>query len=226
MLTLEVAMRDMKESPEEIRVRGAMPAVFYGAKEPSTPIVINARKMASRWKEAGETTVISLTGAVETKESLIRDVQFHPVTGSLLHVDFYVLEKGKKVELAVPIEFSGTAPAERAGHVVVKSLHEIEIEVLPAELPRELVVDISKLENVGDRITVADIVLPPSAELKTNPEEVVVSVAEFKEEKIEEPAPIPAEGATAPEVAAEGATPEGGEPQEKQGEQPAHLLWC
>ena len=195
MLMLEVEARDMKESPEEIRARGSMPAVFYGAKEPSTPVVINARKMASTWKEAGETTIVSLTGAGETKESLIRDVQFHPVTGGLLHADFYVLEKGKKVELAVPIKFIGVALAEKAGHVVVKSLHEVEIEVLPAELPHELVVDISKLENVGNRITVADIPLPPSAELKTNPDEVVVSVAEFREDKVEEaPVVAPPEG--------------------------------
>lgn len=204
MLTLEVGTRNMKESPNTLRLRGMIPAVLYGRKEPSTPVVVHARKMASLWKEAGETTIISLTGIGEAKDSLIRDVQLHPVSGNLLHADFYVLEKGKKIEIEVPLVFVGAAPAEKSGHIIVKSLHEVEIEVLPAELPHELSIDISKLANVGDRIIASDIPLPPSATLITGSEEIVASVAEFKEEKVE--APVVPEGVpTTQEAGAEGA---------------------
>lgn len=185
MLALEVKSRDAKESADTVRKAGAVPAVFYGPKEKTTPIAIDARKLEHVWKEAGETTIVTLKGVGEDKDTLIHDAQFHPVTGKLLHVDFYVLEKGKKVKIKVPLEFTGAAPAEKLGHIVVKTLHEVEIEVTPQELPHSLVVDLSKLENVGDHIVVRDIALPGSASLVTSAEDIVASVKEFKEEAVE-----------------------------------------
>jgi len=84
----------------------------------------------------------------------------------------------------------------------VKSLHEIEIEVAPAELPRSLDVDLSVLVDLESRITAADIKLPPSATLVTDPEEIVASVTEFHEEKIEEPVAVAADAAPATDAAA------------------------
>lgn len=190
MLALEVKPREAGASPETLRTQGVVPAVFYGPKEKATPIAIDALKLEHLWKEAGETTIITLKGVGEDKDTLIHDAQFHPTTGKLIHVDFYVLEKGKKVQIAVPLEFTGVAPAEKAGHIVVKTLYEVEIEVAPQELPHSLSVDLSKLENVGDHIVAKEVALPPSATLVTNAEEIVVSVKEFKEEKVEiTPAP-------------------------------------
>jgi large subunit ribosomal protein L25 len=201
IVKLEVFPRDAKESTETLRKKGAVPAVFYGPKESATPISIDGRKLAHIWKEAGETTIITLTGAGEDKDTLIKDVQKDPVTGTLLHADFYVLEKGKKITLNIPLEFVGAAPAEKAGHVISKALHEIEIEVAPQELPQHLEVDLSSLENVGDHITAAQINLPASATLISGAEEIVASVTAHIEEKEEVPAP--AEG----EAQAEGAAP-------------------
>ena len=178
MLALEVKPRGDKESPESLRDGGFIPAVLYGPKEAAASISIDARKLENIWHEAGETTVITLKGAGADKDTLIHDAQIHPVTGKLVHVDFYVLEKGKKIEIEVPLEFIGEAPAEKLGHIVVKSLHEIEIEVAPAELPRSLDVDLSVLVDLESRITAADIKLPPSAMLITDPEEIVASVTE------------------------------------------------
>lgn len=196
-LTLEVKPRDSKESAEALRERGAVPAVFYGPKEASTAVVVDGRKLSSIWKQAGETTIITLTGVGDAKDTLIHDVQFHPVTSALLHADFYVLEKGKKITIKVPLVFEGQAPAEKAGHIVVKTMHEIEIEVAPAELPHNLPVDLSVLENVGDHITAAQVKLPPSATLLTDAHETVASVTAFVEEKIEVPVAPVAEGAEA-----------------------------
>lgn len=184
MLTLDVKVRDDKDSADVLRKQGIVPAVFYGPKERSTPIAIDARCLERIWKEAGETTIVTLKGVGENKDTLIHDAQFHPVTGKLLHVDFYVLEKGKKVRIKVPLEFVGAAPAEKAGHIVVKALHEVEIEVASHELPHRLVVEVGKLEKVGDHIVARDIALPESAALLTAPDEVVASVKEFKEEPI------------------------------------------
>ncbi|OGG50829.1 hypothetical protein A2763_00625 [Candidatus Kaiserbacteria bacterium RIFCSPHIGHO2_01_FULL_54_36] len=184
MLALEVKPRG-KESAEVLREKGIVPAVLYGPKEPATPIAIDARLLEHVWREAGETTIVTLKGAGEDKDTLIHDAQFHPVTGKLLHADFYVLEKGKKITINVPLEFEGLSPAEKAGHILVKALHEIEIEVAPSELPHHLIVDLTVLANVGDHITAAQISLPPSATLITHGEEIVASMTEFKEEKEE-----------------------------------------
>ena len=185
MLALEVKPRGVSESAETLRKNGAVPAVFYGPKEEATSISIDARKLAHVWREAGETTIVTLKGLGEDKDTLIHDAQFHPVNGQLLHADFYVLEKGKKIKIKVPLEFEGIAPAEKAGHIVVKALHEIEIEVAPAELPHHLVVDLMKLVNIGDHITAAEIVVPPSATLITQADEIVASATAFVEEKEE-----------------------------------------
>jgi len=199
-VALEVSPRDSKESSAELRARGSVPAVFYGPKEDSTPVSINARKLEQVWKSAGETTIITLKGAGADKDTLIKDVQVDPVTGILVHADFYVLEKGKKITLNIPLEFIGEAPAEKAGHIISKALHEVEIEVSPAELPQHLEVDLAVLVNVGDHIMASQIKLPASAILVTGPEEIIASVAAFVEEKIEEP--VAAEGAEGAEGAA------------------------
>ena len=185
MITLEVKPRDAKESPEILRKRGEVPAVFYGPKEVATPISIDSLRLERLWREAGETTIVRLTGVGEEKDTLIHDVQFHPVTGKLQHADFYVIEKGKRISLKVPLEFKGQAPAEKSGHIIVKTLHEVEIEVTPQELPHSLPVDLSTLENVGDHITASRIPLPATASLVTSADEIVVSVKEFKEESVE-----------------------------------------
>lgn len=212
MLMLEVKTRGAKDSIDDLRKGGSMPAVVYGHKEESTPISINSRVFQKLFKQAGETTIIKLSGLDGEKDTLIHDVQFHPVSGEPLHADFYVLEKGKKIEVNIPLEFIGESAAEKGGAVLVKALHEIEIEVSPAELPHHLDVDLSVLVNIGDHITAQDIKLPPSAELKTNPEEIIVSATQFHEEPVE--APAPAEGDAAPVVEGE-AAPEGDDKKEE-----------
>jgi len=217
MISLEVTKRDMSKSAVALRKSGVLPAVFYGPKEQATPIAIPYPIFERVWNEAGETTILSLTGIGEPKEVLIQDVAVDPVTGHAQHVDFYVFEKGKKIEIAVPIEFVGVSPAEKEGiGVVVKVLHEIEISVTPAELPQHLNVDISNLKTIGDEITVAQVKLPPSAELKTDPKEIVVLINEQKivEEIATKP---PTDEELAAQAAAEGAPAEG-EGEEKKDE--------
>lgn len=207
-MKLEVTPRDAKVSPDALRKQGLVPAVFYGPKAGAVAIAIDGRKLASVWNEAGETTIITLTGAGEDQDTLIRDVQTHPVTGSLLHADFYVLEKGKKIEISIPLEFVGQAPAEKAGHIISKALHEVEIEVAPAELPQHLDVDLSVLAHVGDHIVASQIKLPPSASLITDENEIVASVTAFVEEKEQAAAPAPAAEGAAPAEGEAAAAPE------------------
>jgi large subunit ribosomal protein L25 len=193
---LNVEKREARVSAQALRSAGRIPAILYGPKEPAQSIAVETRNLERVWKEAGQTSVVTLRGAGdEGKDTLIHDVQVHPVTGRILHVDFYALEKGKKIKIAVPLEFEGEAPAEKAGHIIVKALHQIEIEVAPQELPHTLTVDISKLESVGDHILASQVAIPPSATLITNGGETVVSITAFVEEKIAEGAPAPVEAA-------------------------------
>ena len=190
MFKLKVQKRDLKESVKALRQASQVPAVFYGPKEPSTPIKMSLVDFKKAWKTAGESTVVSLEGNGIDAEVLIHDVDLDPVTDVPIHVDFYAIEKGKKLSVDVPLEFTGVSPAVKdLGAVLVKVLHDIEIEALPKDLPHKLEVDISGLLNFDSVITAMDIKLPEGVTLKVKPEEVVASVYEPKEE-VAEAAPV------------------------------------
>ncbi|OHA19625.1 MAG: hypothetical protein A2836_03110 [Candidatus Taylorbacteria bacterium RIFCSPHIGHO2_01_FULL_45_63] len=185
MLTLEAKKRDTSKKPDSFRRTGVLPAVFYGRKEKSTPISLAEKDFQKIWKEAGETSVISLKGEWGALETLINDVDLHPLTGTPRHVDFYVIEKGQKVKVKVPLEFTGVSPAvKELGAILIKVLHQLEIEAEPKNLPRSIDVDISKLVDLTSQILAKDIVLPTGVILTVSPEEVVASVAEAKEEEV------------------------------------------
>ena len=102
------------------------------------------------------------------------------------HADFYAIEKGAKVEVAVPLSFIGESPAVKAGANLVKVMHELEIEAEAADLPHEIEVDISTLENIGDQIHVSDIKLPKGVVAQVEGDEVVALTQEVEVEP-EEP---------------------------------------
>ena len=190
MITLKVEKRGAKENLAEIRKTGGIPAVFYGKKEDSTPIKLSFAAFEKTFKDAGESTIVHLEGTGIDVDVLIHDVDFDPVTDKPRHVDFYAIEKGKKLEIAVPLEFIGVSPAVKdLGAVLVKVMHEIEIEALPKDLPHKLEVDISSLATFGSVVTAESIKLPEGVTLKVKPEEVVASVYEPKEE-VAEVAPV------------------------------------
>ncbi|HEY4489841.1 MAG TPA: 50S ribosomal protein L25 [Candidatus Paceibacterota bacterium] len=191
MLTLEVKNRDTKESPEQLRTSGFLPAVFYGKKEKSTPITIYTKDFLKVWKEAGESTVVVLKNGSQELETLIHDIDFDPVTGKPRHADFYVFEKGHKLEVDVPLEFTGVSSAVKdLGGVFVKVLHQLRVEALPKDLPHQIEVDISTLAEIGSQILTKDIKLPAGVDFKVSPDEVVALVAAPKEEEPEETTPI------------------------------------
>lgn len=190
MLTLQATKRESTTKPEQIREGGLIPAVFYGFGKESTAVSVPALDFMKVFKEAGETTAITLDLGGEKIPTLIHDLQKDPVTGMVTHVDFLVVDMNKEAEVAVPIEFIGLAEAEKSGvGVVMKVMHEIEVRALPADLPHSISVDLTPLATLSDIIHTADIVLPKGVSLVTPGEEVVASVAAFTEEK-EETAPI------------------------------------
>jgi len=191
MLKCNVEIREGKLNNIELRKQGIVPGVFYGPKEKSTPIKIKEGELLKLYNQAGESSIVILNDGKEEHESLIHDIQFDAVTGKPIHVDFYIIEKGKKVEVSVPLKFIGEAPAEKTlGGVLVKVMYEFEIEAMPKDLPHEIEVDISSLVDFDTQIHVKDIKLPAGVVAKADPEEVVALVQAHKEEKLDEPATI------------------------------------
>ncbi|MFA6006361.1 MAG: 50S ribosomal protein L25 [Candidatus Paceibacterota bacterium] len=173
------------------RKAGKLPIAIYGPKEKAGSYFVNTNQFSKVYKQAGESSIIALEVGGEEKDALIHDVAVHPVTGVPLHADFYVIEKGKKLQVKVPLEFTGVAPAVKVlGGVLVKVMHELEIEAMPRSLPHGLKVDISKLATFEDQIHIKDIALPEGVVALDDGEEVVALVSEPKEEKIEEEAPV------------------------------------
>jgi large subunit ribosomal protein L25 len=191
MLSLTVEKRDGKTAPEKLRESGKMPAVYYGPKQASTSVSLSMIEFKKAWKKAGESSVIVLKDGKDEHEALIHEVDVHPVSGEPRHADFYVIEKGKKVQVAVPIVFVGISPAVKdKGAILVKVVREIEVEAAPKDLPREISVDISSLVEFADAIHAKDIKAPAGVEFKINPEDIIASVKEAKEEVVEAPAAI------------------------------------
>ena len=174
-----------------LRSEGKMPAVVYGAKDKTLSIEVSSKDFARVLKDAGESTVVQLSVDGTVKDVLIHEVDLDPVTHVPRHADFYAIQKGQKVEVEVPLEFIGIAPAvKELGANVVKILHEVEVEAEATNLPHALTVDISTLTTLESYIAAKDIVLPKGVVLAGDPEEVVVNVA-MPEEEPEEPVAAP-----------------------------------
>lgn len=165
-----------------------MMAVAYGPKFKSTPITLNYAEFVKVYNQAGETGVITLSIDGKSTNVLVHDIVLHPVRNTVQHVDFYVPEAGKKVNANIPLVFIGESEAVKAGNILVKVLHEIEVEALPENLPHDIQVDISKIVTLQDDITVADLTVPANVTLLSDKEEIVASVVAPEEEQ--EAAPV------------------------------------
>ncbi|MEK7069428.1 MAG: 50S ribosomal protein L25 [Patescibacteria group bacterium] len=190
MLVIKATKRDMTESPTTLRKEGRIPAVFYGAGKESTSVSISNIEFKKIWRQAGESSAVKIsTGSVDI-DVLIHDVQVDPITNEPIHVDFLAIDMKKKIKVNVELVFEGISNAVKNGlGNLVKVLHEIEIEALPADLPHNLIVDISKLETISDTVIVSDLKLPKGVVAITNASDVVASIIEQREEK-EEVAPV------------------------------------
>lgn len=192
MTTLNYVERKDVGDSTILRTEGYIPAVFYGKKQASTSVAILRSEFSKVWKAVGESGVVSLVGSKGTVDALIQDVDIDPVTEIPRHADFYVFEKGKKIEVSIPLTFVGVSPAVKdlSGNLI-KVMHEITIEASPENLPHEIEVDISALVDFDAQILAKDLALPKGVTLAGDSEEVVASVAAPKAEEVEEPAVAP-----------------------------------
>ena len=186
MTQLHIESRTADTNVDALRAQDKIPAVFYGPKEESTSISVDAPEFIKVWNEVGGSAIVDLQGVGDDKEVLIHEVATDPVTGTPVHIDFFCIERGKKVNVTVPLAFVGDAPAESLGGIVTKALYEIEVEVRPRDIPHEVEVDLTRLIELSSTITIADLGLGEEIEVVNDREEVIASVTLPQEEKEEE----------------------------------------
>lgn len=158
-----------------LRKQGLIPAVIYGGREGSVPLVLELKEFKKVLKNAGETTLVRLfidTDGVSAADKekfrnvLIHDSSRDPVTDEVIHVDFYEVKMDEKIITKVPLVFIGNSLAVAdLGGVLIKAMQELQIRALPADLPHQIEVDISSLKAFDDNIIVQDINLPKNIEV-------------------------------------------------------------
>lgn len=185
-ITLKVEERSAKgKKLDALRAQGKLPAVVYGPKHKAVALSLDAKAFDKAFKSAGESSVLILSGVGEDAEVLVQEVSYAPLKGTVEHVDFYAIEKGKEVTVNVPLVFVGEAPAIKLGGSLTKALHEIEVTSKPSALPHEIEVDVSTLETFDDSIRIKDLKIPANVTVENDPEETVAVVSEVKEEEEE-----------------------------------------
>ncbi len=184
MLVLKTKNRDKKDNLNALRKDGFIPAVYYGRTQEAISISVPSKEFEKMWRDAGESAVVTLEDERKGKlEALIHDIDFDPLTSRPRHVDFYVFEEGKTIEVSVPLEFVGVAPVvKNQGAILVKVLRELTVEAMPRSIPNSLDVDISVLDDFESQIIAGDIKLPKDITLKDDSEEVVAAVSRPQEE--------------------------------------------
>ena len=210
-----------KSEMHRLRNEGRVPAVVYGPNEESLAISLETKELSYLLQHVSfENTVIQLdiTGKVKKSfQTLIRDVQQHPYKPQIWHLDFYLVAKDRPVTVEVPIMLHGTPAGVRTQDGLVQHvLRDLEISALPANIPEQIVLDITDL-NIHESLHVED--LPKGDyEVLTDTGRTVVTIVPPVVYKEPEPVVEVAEGEEAEEeveeeVAADAAEEEETEPE-------------
>lgn len=165
-LPAEARERGGKGASRQLRREGRVPAVIYGGKEAPQMIHVEAKELA-RQLGTGHfmNSIVEIKLGGKTVKTLPKDVSLHPVTDRAVHVDFFRLAKGAKVDVAVPVVFANEekSPGLKKGGVLNVVRHELELVCDSDKIPSEIVIDVTGKE-VGDSIHISEVTLPDGAE--------------------------------------------------------------
>ncbi len=189
-VTLQAQKRGVETKAAKVRDEGNIPAVAYGAGKDNVSIAFSYKDFVQAFKEAGESSLITLSVEGTNYPVLIQEIQRDPVTDRVSHVDLKIVDTSQTVRVAVPLTFEGEAPAAKAGlGVVGRVAHEIEIEALPQNLPHGLTVSLASLVDTESQIHAKDIALPQGVTLVTDAD-AVIAVITVQQEEVAEETPI------------------------------------
>lgn len=153
--------------------------MVYGPGFKARPLNLAMKEFMKVFHAAGESQVVTLDMKGESIPVLIHDIQRHPLTNTIIHVDFYRITKGHKVGAMIPLVFVGVSLGVKdKGGTVLTMVREVEVEALPEALPPGFEIDLSILKEFGDEIVVGDITLPSGVSMITPLDVVVVSLAQ------------------------------------------------
>ena len=144
-----------KKATKALRNAGQVPCVLYGGDK---PVHFSATELAFSklvYTPNAHTVVIALDNG-ETLNAVLQDIQFHPVTDNILHVDFYQLFEDKEIALNIPVNLVGNSRGVKNGGVLRRNNRKLRIKALPANLPDFIEIDITPLK-IGDKVTVGDL---------------------------------------------------------------------
>ncbi|MCQ2377633.1 MAG: 50S ribosomal protein L25 [Victivallaceae bacterium] len=175
-----------------LRRAGSIPAVVYGRGKAARAYSVNADEWKS-FSQHGAQLVTLLDGAAEIP-ALVREVQYNHLKNYVVHIDFQEIDLNAEIASKVPVHAHGESYGAAHGGLLEQDLFELEVVCRPQDLPEAVRVDVTKL-NIGDSLTVADLVLPQGVRCELDPETLVFHVILPREE-------------AEPEASAEGAAAE------------------
>jgi large subunit ribosomal protein L25 len=210
---------------KRIREAGRVPAVIYGRQHAPQNLEIGAKEMENLiHHSASENILVDLSidgngNGASKRLALVQEIQHHPLSGKLVHVDLHEVTETEKVVVTVPVETVGEAIGVKTnGGVLEHVLFRLKVRALPKDVPEQLDVDVSALE-IGQSIHIGDIKPPANVEILGGRKVVVISVAapvtEAQEAAAEAAATGPAEPEMIKEKKEEGAVPAGEKGAEK-----------
>lgn len=183
---------------KNLRAEGLIPATIFGPKRPSANIQVDRKEASKVFQEVGFNQFFTLEiESDKAVKALFKDVILHPLKNEVLNIGFYQIDEESKISVAVPVTFIGESAAVKQNlGFLVTNMDSIMVHCLPKDLPQELVVDISALENEGDSILVSSITLPTDVEFDSSVsvDTAIVYIASAQKVVEEEVAPT-AEGA-------------------------------
>ncbi len=188
-MKLEVVKRNVfGKKVKRLRKEWIIPGIIYGKHiEENIPVQFKKIDFLKIYKEAWESTPIMLEWDWINQMVLIHDIDIHPVTDEVIHVDFLAVKADEKVEAEIPVVLIGESPVEKNNLGRIELVKDtILVEAYPQDLPHEIKIDISQIKTPADVIHVGDIKLDEKVTIKDHPEDTVVTVVEFEEWEGEE----------------------------------------
>lgn len=191
-----------RNAVKQVRSRGSVPAVIYGAKDAPANLEVNKKDIERLLAKAvGENILVELEindgSKTANRLSLIQEIQHHPVRGDIIHVDFHAVSMTEEIEAEIVLEPTGEAIGVKTfGGLLQQNMRTLAVSCLPQNLPELITVDVSAL-NIGEAIHVKDVKLPEGVTAVPDPELTVFLVSEST---VTEEAPAASEAAASPEV--------------------------
>ncbi len=177
-VTLQAEVRETrgKGPARQLRMRGLIPAVFYGpGAEPVTLQLDPAPLRAAITGEYGRNQVLELAFGDQKSLAVVKDIAVHPVSRDVLHVDFYAAAKDRPLRAEVPFLTTGRALGVQKGGAMHKRFRSLPIKACPQDVPSKIVLDVAKLD-LGANVTVADLKVPEGVEIALPPTRRVLMI--------------------------------------------------